>query len=87
MQVNEKLYIGGEWVEPETSATIDVISAHTEEVIGTVPDAAPADTAEVKAGEREASGLNVLRSFGPGVGRRKGCREREEGPGPGRKAR
>jgi aldehyde dehydrogenase (NAD+) len=54
VQVNEKLYIGGEWVEPETSATIDVVSPHTEKVIGRVPDASPADMDRAVAAARRA---------------------------------
>ena len=37
------LYIGGEWVTPSTTNTIDVISPFTEEVIATVPEAAEGD--------------------------------------------
>ena len=33
----DKLFIDGQWIAPATSATIDVISPHTEEVIGRVP--------------------------------------------------
>jgi aldehyde dehydrogenase (NAD+) len=54
VQVNDKLYIGGEWVEPETSATIDVVSPHTEKVIGRVPDASPADMDRAVAAARQA---------------------------------
>jgi aldehyde dehydrogenase (NAD+) len=54
VQVNDKLYIGGEWVEPDTSATIDVVSPHTEEVIGRVPDASPADMDRAVAAARQA---------------------------------
>jgi aldehyde dehydrogenase (NAD+) len=54
VQVNEKLYIGGEWVEPETSATIEVVSPHTEKVIGRVPDASPADMDRAVAAARRA---------------------------------
>jgi aldehyde dehydrogenase (NAD+) len=36
--VRDKLYIGGEWVDPAGSDTIDVIDSTTEEVIGTVPE-------------------------------------------------
>jgi betaine-aldehyde dehydrogenase len=43
MQVRDKLYIGGEWVDPAGSGTIDVISPHTEEVVGRVPDGTAAD--------------------------------------------
>ena len=43
MRVHEKLFIGGEWVKPATDAVIDVISPHTEEVVGRVPEASTAD--------------------------------------------
>lgn len=36
-------FIGGEWAAPTTNETIQVISPHTEEVIASVPDGAPAD--------------------------------------------
>jgi aldehyde dehydrogenase (NAD+) len=50
----DKLYIGGEWVEPDGKATIEVISPHTEQVIGTVPDATPADMDRAVAAARRA---------------------------------
>ena len=37
MHEHDKLYIGGEWVEPAGTGTIDVISPHTEEVVGPCP--------------------------------------------------
>ena len=43
MQVQDKLFIGGDWVAPAGSDVIEVISPHTEEVIATVPDGTPAD--------------------------------------------
>lgn len=43
MRVHDKLYIGGEWVDPAGTGVIDVISPHTEEVVGRVPDATEAD--------------------------------------------
>jgi aldehyde dehydrogenase (NAD+) len=33
----DKLFIGGEWVEPAGTGTIDVISPHSEERVGRVP--------------------------------------------------
>jgi aldehyde dehydrogenase (NAD+) len=36
--VRDKLFIGGEWVEPAGSGTIDVRNPSTEEVIGSVPE-------------------------------------------------
>jgi acyl-CoA reductase-like NAD-dependent aldehyde dehydrogenase len=41
--VYEKLFIGGEWVTPSSSRTIEVVSASTEELIGRVPEAVEAD--------------------------------------------
>ncbi len=38
MQVHEKLFIGGEWVDPAGTDVIEVISPHTEEVVGRVPE-------------------------------------------------
>ncbi|HEY8544564.1 MAG TPA: aldehyde dehydrogenase [Acidimicrobiales bacterium] len=43
VESKDKLYIGGEWVAPSSSNTIEVISPVTEEVIATVPEAAEAD--------------------------------------------
>ena len=37
MIVKDKLFIGGRWVAPTTSDTVDVIGAATEEVLGRVP--------------------------------------------------
>ena len=39
----DRLFIGGDWVAPATSATIEVISPHTEEVIARVPEGREAD--------------------------------------------
>jgi acyl-CoA reductase-like NAD-dependent aldehyde dehydrogenase len=54
VQVRDKLFIGGDWVGPESDATIDVISPATEEVIGRVPDASPADIDRAVAAARAA---------------------------------
>ncbi|MBL7502535.1 aldehyde dehydrogenase, partial [Frankia sp. CNm7] len=43
MQVQEKLFIGGEWVAPSGPDTIEVVSPATEQVIARVPDPTPAD--------------------------------------------
>ncbi|QKT09305.1 aldehyde dehydrogenase [Gordonia sp. X0973] len=39
----DKFYIGGEWVDPASNATFDVISPASEEVIATVPQGVAAD--------------------------------------------
>jgi betaine-aldehyde dehydrogenase len=54
MQTHDKLFIGGDWVAPATTATIDVISPHSEEVIGRVPAAAEADVDRAVAAARKA---------------------------------
>ena len=41
IQVRDKLYIGGEWVDPTGTETIDVVNASTEEVMGRIPQGTP----------------------------------------------
>ena len=43
MREHQRLFIGGEWVEPAGSGTIDVISPHSEELVGRVPEGSAAD--------------------------------------------
>jgi betaine-aldehyde dehydrogenase len=52
--VKDKLFIGGGWVAPESSATVDVVNAATEEVMGRVPDGTRADMDRAVAAAREA---------------------------------
>ena len=54
MQIFDTLFIGNEFVKPESSAVIDVVSPHTEQVIGRVPDASPADIDKAVASARDA---------------------------------
>jgi len=54
MQIHERLFIGGDWVAPSSTATIDVVSPHTEEVVGRVPDGAAADIDRAVAAARAA---------------------------------
>jgi betaine-aldehyde dehydrogenase len=54
VDVREQIFIGGEWVAPEGKGAIEVISPHTEEVIGSVPDASPADMDRAVAAARAA---------------------------------
>ncbi len=53
MKVHDTLYIGGEWVAPAGTGTIDVISPHTEEVVGRVPDGTAADMDAAVASARD----------------------------------
>src|SRR3546814_17148772 len=54
MQVHEKLFIGGEWVAPAGSDVIEVISPHSEEVVGRVPEGTTADIDRAVAAARTA---------------------------------
>ncbi|HMS87515.1 MAG TPA: aldehyde dehydrogenase [Acidimicrobiales bacterium] len=54
MIVHDRLYIGGELVEPAGSATIDVINPFTEEVAGRVPEGTTADVDRAVAAARTA---------------------------------
>jgi betaine-aldehyde dehydrogenase len=54
MQQFERLFIGGDWVKPATTSTIDVVSPHSEEVVGRVPEAREADIDRAVAAARQA---------------------------------
>jgi acyl-CoA reductase-like NAD-dependent aldehyde dehydrogenase len=54
LQVREKVFIGGEWVEPSGSDPIEVLNATTEEVMGTVPAGDASDADRAVAAAREA---------------------------------
>jgi betaine-aldehyde dehydrogenase len=54
MQTYRKLFIGGQWNDPSTAATIELISPHTEEEVGRVPEAREADVDAAVAAAREA---------------------------------
>ncbi|WP_214409640.1 aldehyde dehydrogenase [Sphaerisporangium fuscum] len=54
MLQHDRLFIGGDWVAPAGSATIDVVSPHTEEIIGRVPEGTAADMDRAVAAAREA---------------------------------
>ena len=43
MEVRDKLYVGGAWVTPEGTGTLQVVDSTTEEVMGVVPEGTPAD--------------------------------------------
>jgi len=54
MREHQRLFIGGEWVEPAGTGTIDVISPHSEELVGRVPEGTPADIDRAVAAARDA---------------------------------
>jgi aldehyde dehydrogenase (NAD+) len=52
--VRDKLFIGGQWVDPASSETIEVINPATEEPMGSVPAGTPEDVDRAVAAAREA---------------------------------
>ncbi len=54
VQVRDKIFIGGEWVQPSGGEQIEVVNATTEEVMGTIPACAAADADRAVAAARGA---------------------------------
>ncbi|HET6998530.1 MAG TPA: aldehyde dehydrogenase family protein [Solirubrobacterales bacterium] len=54
LQVRDKIFIGGEWVEPQGAEPIEVINATTEEIMGTVPACSAEDAEHAVAAARLA---------------------------------
>jgi len=54
LQTRDKLYIGGEWVDPAGDGTIEVVNSSTEEVMGSIPEGTPEDADRAVAAAREA---------------------------------
>ncbi len=54
LQVRDKVFIGGEWVEPSGSERIEVVNATTEEVMGSIPACSPEDADRAVAAARAA---------------------------------
>ena len=50
----DKLFIGGDWVDPDGTERIEVISPHTEQVIASVPHANTTDVDRAVAAARDA---------------------------------
>src|SRR6185503_1032640 len=53
-QVKDRIFIGGEWVEPRGGEPIEVVNPTTEETIGTIPACSPEDADRAVAAAREA---------------------------------
>ena len=62
----DRLYIGGDWVAPEGTNTIEVISPSTEEVVGRVPDGTEADIDKAVAAARTAFDRGPVAPHEPG---------------------
>jgi len=54
--VHDRLYVGGEWVAPDSSDTIDVVNPFTEDVIGRIPAGGAGDVDRAVAAARAAFG-------------------------------
>ena len=52
--MHPQLFIGGAWARPAATATIDVVEAHSERIIGRVPDAGATDVDAAVASARRA---------------------------------
>ena len=79
--VRDRLYIGGEWVEPTGTATIEVIDSTTEQVIGRIPEGTPEDVDRaVSRGARRVRGV----ARGPCRAARGGLHRDQRGAGRAR---
>jgi aldehyde dehydrogenase (NAD+) len=54
MREHKQLFIGGEWADPAGTGTIDVVSPHSEELVGRVPEGTAADIDRAVAVARDA---------------------------------
>ena len=54
LQVRDKIFIGGEWVEPRGAEPIEVVNPTSEEVMGTIPGCSPEDADRAVAAARAA---------------------------------
>jgi aldehyde dehydrogenase (NAD+) len=54
VRIHDKLFIGGKWTTPASDRTIEVISPHSEEPVGRVPEATEADVDAAVAAARDA---------------------------------
>ncbi|MEE8557716.1 MAG: aldehyde dehydrogenase family protein [Myxococcota bacterium] len=54
MNVREKIFVGGQWVDSTGSGSIDVINASTEEVMGRIPECTPEDVDKAVAAAKSA---------------------------------
>ena len=53
-QVRDRIFIGGEWIEPQGTETIEVVNSTTEEAMGTIPACTPADADRAVTAARDA---------------------------------
>ena len=54
VQVRDRIFIGGEWVEPSGADPIEVVNSTTEEVMGTIPGCTPVEVDRAVEAARNA---------------------------------
>src|SRR5215472_15331960 len=54
IQSRDRLFIGGSWVEPEGSGTLEVTNSATGDVVATIPEGTPGDANRAVRAAREA---------------------------------
>src|SRR5215216_5656650 len=54
VQVRDRFYIGGDWVQPTGTGVLEVTNSATEEVMGSVPEGTPEDVDRAVSAAREA---------------------------------
>jgi len=54
LQVRDRIFVGGDWVEPESTERIEVVNPATEEPLGSIPACGPADADRAVRAAREA---------------------------------
>ena len=54
VQTKDEIFIGGEWVEPEASGTLEVVNSTSEETMGSIPACTSADADRAVAAARDA---------------------------------
>ena len=67
----DRLFIGGDWVAPEGTGTIEVISPVTEEVVGRVPEGTEADIDKAVAARAPGLRSRPVAADDPGRARRR----------------
>jgi betaine-aldehyde dehydrogenase len=65
VQEQSQIFVGGKLVKSDAKTRIDVVSPNTEEVIGRVPDATPADVDRAVAAAREAFDKGAFPRWSP----------------------